>query len=188
MIIAETQFKGLYTIEPKVHEDFRGFFMEVYRRDVFREQGLDLTFVQDNQSRSKKNVIRALHFQYDPPIGKLMRVTLGEAFVAAVDIRKNSPTFGKHLTFNLSDKNKKMLYASPGFAMGFCAMSDLMDMQYRFTALYNPKGEANILWNDTDIGIVWPISGPILSDRDKSAQDFKTWLAKPESDLFSYMY
>lgn len=184
MTIKESEFKGLYVIEPKVHEDFRGFFMEVYRRDSFLEQGLDLTFVQDNQSHSKKNVIRALHFQYDPPIGKLMRVTTGEAFVAAVDIRKNSPTFGKYLSFDLSDQNKKMLYASPGFAMGFCALSDTMDMQYRFTDLYNPKGEASIIWNDADIAINWPIKDPILSERDKNAQSFKNWLQKPESDLF----
>ncbi len=184
MNIKETDLKGLYGIEPKVYEDFRGFFIEVYRKDVFKDLGLDLNFVQNNQSRSKKGVIRALHFQYDPPIGKLMRVTLGEAYVAAVDIRKNSPTFGKWLSFNLSDHNKKMLYASPGFAIGFCALSDIMDMQYKFTALYNSKGESNIRWDDSDVGIDWPEKNPIVSERDRGAQSFKEWLEKPESNVW----
>lgn len=184
MIIEETKFKGLFALTPNVISDFRGFFKEVFKEDVFHEQGLPLTFVQDNQSRSKKGVIRALHFQYNPPIGKLMRVTCGEAHVVAVDIRKNSPTFGKYLSFNLSDENNKMLYASPGFAMGFCALSEVVDMQYKFTALYNPKGESNIRWDDPDIGILWPEKNPIISDRDKNAGSFKEWLLKPESNVW----
>lgn len=184
MIVHETDLKGLFELTHNVIEDFRGFFMEVYKEDVFSDLGLPFRFVQDNQSRSKKGVVRALHFQYDPPIGKLMRVTRGEAFVVAVDIRKNSPTFGKYLTFNLNDENKKMIYASPGFANGFCAMTDIVDMQYKFTGLYNPKGESNILWNDPDIGIVWPEKNPIISERDKNAQSFKEWLTKPQPNVW----
>lgn len=184
MIVKETELKGLFELTPNVIEDFRGFFMEVYKEDHFSELGLPLSFVQDNQSRSKKGVVRALHFQYDPPIGKLMRVTRGEAFVVAVDIRKKSPTFGKHLIFNLNDQNKKMIYASPGFANGFCALADVVDMQYKFTGLYNPKGESNIKWNDPDIGILWPEKNPIISERDKNAQLFKEWLNNPNSNVW----
>lgn len=186
MIAKETQLKGLFLLEPKVYEDLRGFFMETYRKDIFSGLGFDLTFVQDNQSRSVKNVLRGLHFQYDPPVGKLMRITRGVGFVVSVDIRKNSSTFGKHLSFEISDDNKKMLYAPPGFAMGFCALSEIMDMQYRYTALYNSNGEANIRWNDPDIDISWPVKNPILSSRDQGAQFFKEWLLKPESDIFSF--
>lgn len=184
MIVKETELKGLFELTPNVIEDFRGFFMEVYKEDHFRELGLPLSFVQDNQSRSKKGVVRALHFQYDPQIGKLMRVTRGEAFVVAVDIRKKSPTFGKHITFNLSDQNKKMIYASPGFANGFCALADIVDMQYKFTGLYNPKGESNIKWDDSDIAILWPEKNPIISERDKGAQSFKEWLNNPNSNVW----
>ncbi len=180
----ETNLTGLYVLEPKVSLDHRGFFMEIFKEDVFRDAGLPARFVQDNQSRSKRGVIRAFHFQYDPPMGKLMRVGQGEAVVVAVDIRKKSPTFRQWFSVTLSDENKKMLYLSPGFAVGFCALSDVVDMNYKFTSLYNAAGEANFRWNDPDIGVVWPTTDPILSDRDRTAPSLAQWLQRPESDLF----
>lgn len=175
---------GLFIITPEPLEDERGFFMELYHRDKFATGGIDATIVQANNSWSKKGVVRGLHFQWDEPLGKLMRVPTGAAFLVAVDIRKNSPTFGKWFGEEFSPKNNKIIWAPPGFAMGFCALEEGTTLNYMFTALYNPRGEGSILWNDSDIGIKWPVAEPIVSERDKSAMTLKEWLARPESDLF----
>ncbi|TSC96827.1 MAG: dTDP-4-dehydrorhamnose 3,5-epimerase [Parcubacteria group bacterium Athens0714_26] len=183
MKIEKTDINDLYIITPEVFRDNRGFFIEVCRKDKFKEAGIDVDFVQFNQSQSKKGVVRGLHFQWDKPLGKLIRVTKGNAFVVVVDIRKKSDTFKQWFGLELSEDNKKLLYAPSGFAAGFCALSDLVDVQYGYTALYNSKAESNIIWNDLDIGIEWPIKNPIISDRDKNAQTFQNWVIRPESEL-----
>ena len=177
---------SVYVIIPEFFEDERGFFMETYREDQFKELGLPSKFVQDNHSRSIKDVVRGLHFQWEPPMGKLMRVTYGEAFLVAVDIRKNSPTLGKWYGEVVSAKNKKQIWAPAGFARGFCVLSDFAEIQYKCTGIYNNKAESGILWNDQEIGIEWPVKSPILSEKDKSAQTLANWLSKPDSDNFRY--
>ena len=175
-------------IEPQVHEDERGYFMEVFHRDKFREAGFDLNFVQENISLSKRGVVRGLHFQWDKPLGKLIRIVRGSALVVAVDIRKSSPTLGKWFGLELSAENKKQLYAMPGFASGFCVMGDEAAVNYNYTAVYNPAGQSNILWNDSDIGIDWPLNAePILSPRDAKAFSFADWLQDPRSDLINFL-
>jgi len=171
---------------PEVFRDSRGFFAETYREDKFREHGLLDRFVQDNHSGSAKGVVRGLHFQWDPPMGKLMRVTRGAAFLVAVDIRKNSPTVGRWAGVEASAENGRQVWAPAGFARGFCVLSETAEIQYKCTGLYNNKGESGILWSDPAIGIEWPIS-PMeaeLSEKDKKAQTLADWLARPESENF----
>jgi len=171
---------------PQVFEDERGFFMEVYRADQFRALGLPAEFVQDNPSRSRKGVLCGLHFQWDPPMGKVMRVTFGEAFLVAVDIRKGSPTLGKCYGRVTSAKDKRQVWAPAGFARGFCVLSDVAEIQYKCTGIYNPKAESGIRWNDPAIGIEWPISDPLLSEKDSQAQSLEEWLTSSNSDCFKY--
>ena len=185
MDITETNLKGLFVILPRVLEDTRGFFVELYRDDAFRKIGIPSAFVQENQSHSKKNVLRGLHFQWDPPLGKLIRVVAGRVFMVAVDIRKRSPTLGRWFGEEFRAEEHRELYASPGFAAGFCTLSESADVEYHYTALYNPKGESNIVWNDPTLGIQWPIADPILSPRDAEAQTFDAWLQRPESAFFT---
>ena len=184
--IESEHLNGLVVLVPDVFEDDRGFFMEVFRTDQFKELGLPHAFVQDNHSRSQKGVLRGLHFQWDPPMGKLMRVTYGSAYLAAVDIRKGSPTLGKWFGIEVSAKNKKQVWAPAGFARGFYTISDFAEIQYKCTGIYNKQGESGFLWNDPEIGVQWPVKEPVLSDKDKNAQTFAQWLARPESDNFSY--
>jgi dTDP-4-dehydrorhamnose 3,5-epimerase len=184
--IASRQLNGLLVLEPEVFEDERGFFMEVFRADQFRELGLPADFVQDNHSRSQKGVLRGLHFQWQPPMAKLMRVTLGSAFLVAVDIRKGSPTLGQWFGIEVSAQNKKQVYAPAGFARGFCVLSDVAEIQYKCTGVYNSGGESGILWNDPAIGIEWPVEAPLLSEKDRRARTLAQWLASPESDHFAY--
>ncbi len=174
---------GLKVFQPEVFEDERGFFAEVYRKDQFVEYGIKDEFVQDNHSRSAKGVLRGLHFQWEPPMGKLMRVTSGEAYLMAVDIRKNSPTYGEWYGETVSAQNKKMVYAPGGFARGFCVLSDFAEIQYKCTGLYNKNAESGILWNDPALGIKWPIDNPILSEKDEHAQTLEEWSLKPDSNL-----
>jgi len=185
-VIESKILNGVVVIAPEVYEDERGFFMEVYREDLFKEVGLPTNFVQDNHSRSKKGVIRGLHFQWDPPMGKLMRVTYGTAFVVAVDIRKGSPTLGKWFGIQISASDKRQVWAPAGFARGFCVLSDYAEIQYKCTGIYNNKGESGILWNDPAIGIKWPTSAPILSQKDASAQTLARWLESPHSDFLNF--
>jgi len=184
--IESKHLNGLVVLKPEVFSDARGFFMETYRKDQFEELGLPSDFVQDNHSRSSKNVLRGLHFQWEPPMGKIMRVTVGTAFLVAVDIRKNSPTFGQWYGRIVSDENKLQIYAPAGFARGFCVLSEFTEIQYKCTGLYNSKAESGILWNDPEIGIEWPIKNPILSNKDMNAQTLKEWSLKKESENFQY--
>lgn len=184
MIFEETKLKGLYVITPEPIEDDRGYFMEFFRTDKFGEHGMPLTFVQQNLSWSKEGVVRALHFQWDEPLGKLVRVVEGKVFAVGVDIRKKSPTLGKWTSVELSAENKKSLYAPPGFAFGFSTFKGPAAVQYLYTALRNADAESSVRWNDSDIGVTWPVKDPVLSEKDAAAQSFKEWLARPESDLF----
>jgi len=182
--IEKTPIDGCVVVKSEVFEDDRGFFMEVFRKDQFEQHGLPTEFVQLNHSASRKNVVRGLHFQWEPPMGKLMRVTVGTAFLVAVDIRKESPTLGKWFGIEASAENKIQLFAPACFARGFAVLSDYAEIQYMCTGIYGPKCESGILWNDPEIGIEWPVKDPILSDKDKNAQTLAEWLQRPESDHF----
>ena len=184
--IEATHLKDVVVLTPEVFQDERGFFLEAFRADQFKALGLPHEFVQDNHSRSRKGVIRGLHFQWDSPMGKLMRVTYGTAFLIAVDIRKGSPTLGKWFGLEVSAENKKQVWAPAGCARGLCALSDFAEVQYKCTALYNPGGESCIRWNDPDIGIRWPVSEAILSAKDRQAQTLAEWLQSPLSENFRY--
>ncbi|QSZ27774.1 dTDP-4-dehydrorhamnose 3,5-epimerase [Aceticella autotrophica] len=166
----KTEIDGVYIIEPEVFKDNRGYFMETYNYNDFKEAGLDMVFVQDNQSKSKKGVLRGLHFQKQHPQGKLVRVIKGEVFDVAVDIRKDSKTFGKWAGVILSEENKKQFYIPEGFAHGFLVLSDEAEFCYKCTDFYHPGDEGGIIWNDPDINIDWPLDGfdeIILSEKDK---------------------
>ena len=176
--IEKKVLEGIIILIPELFKDERGFFIETYRADQFEKLGIKEKFVQDTHSGSVKDVLRGLHFQFDPPMGKLMRISKGEAYVVAVDIRKDSPTLGKWHGEIISEENRKQVWAPAGFARGFCVLSDYAEVQYKYTAIYNSKGESNILWNDADIGIDWPIENPILSNRDKNAGTLSEWLNK----------
>ena len=173
-------------IVPKVLGDERGFFMETYRADNFRDLGLPTQWVQDNHSRSAKGVLRGLHFQWDPPMGKLMRVTRGTAFLVAVDIRKGSPNLGRWFGMEVSSENKKQIWAPYGFARGFCALTDGCEVQYKCTGIYNSGAESGISYADPAINIDWPIEDVQISDKDRNAQTLAHWLASPLSDHIVY--
>jgi dTDP-4-dehydrorhamnose 3,5-epimerase len=154
-------------IEPRVFHDERGFFMESYKYSEFAAFGIAERFVQDNHSRSVMGVLRGLHYQNPPKAqGKLVRAVVGEIFDVAVDIRRGSPTYGRWVGVKLSAENKRMLYIPPGFAHGFCVLSDVAEVVYKATAEYAPECEAGIIWDDPEIGIEWPIENPIISPRD----------------------
>lgn len=154
--IEKTEINGLCIITPTVHKDSRGYFMESYNERDFQEAGLNLRFVQDNQSMSQKGVLRGLHFQKEYPQGKLVRVIRGRVYDVAVDLRKNSATFGKHFGIILTEENKKMFYIPEGFAHGFLVLSDTAEFAYKVTDFYHPGDEGGLAWNDPEIGIVWP--------------------------------
>ena len=183
MEVQQLLLKGPALIIPDVHGDARGFFMNIYNKDVFAQAGISLDIVEHNQSHSGKGTIRGLHFQWDSPLSKLVRVMHGKAFFVAVDIRKKSPTRAQWVAHELSSENKKLLWVPFGFATGFCTLEENTDLEYYFSAHYNSKGESNIAWNDPDIGILWPIQNPLLSERDKNAQRLKEWFVRPESDF-----
>ncbi len=165
--IQATPLKEVLIVRPKVYADHRGFFYESYHEKEFRDAGINVTFVQDNHSRSTKHTLRGLHYQINPGQGKLIRAIVGEIFDVAVDIRWNSPTFGQWFGITLSAENKMQLYVPVGFAHGFCVMSDSAEVIYKCTDYYSPKDERGIIWNDPEIGIQWPTFEPILSDRDQ---------------------
>src|ERR1700675_3464683 len=171
---------------PDIFQDSRGFFMETFREDQFKEFGLPTEFVQDNHSRSGKGVVRGLHFQWDPPMGKLMRVTAGSAFLVAVDIRKGSPTLGKWVGIEASAGNRRCVWAPAGFARGFCALSDGAEIQYKCTGLYNRPAESAMRWDDPAIGIEWPLADVVVSEKDRKAGTLADWLASPKSENFQY--
>ena len=170
MNVIKTKLEGCVIIEPKVFGDERGFFLEVFQAERYADlAGISLPFVQDNQSRSSKDVLRGLHFQKTKPQGKLVRVVKGEVYDVAVDIRQGSPTFGEWEAVILSDKNKLQFWVPPGFAHGFVVLSDIADFEYKCTDYYDPSDEGNILWNDPDLNIRWPVDVPILSEKDADA-------------------
>ncbi len=165
----QTPIPGVIVVEPKVFGDNRGYFMETFVDRDFAEGGIDITFVQDNQSRSKKGVLRGLHFQKKNPQGKLVRCIEGEVFDVAVDLRKNSPTFGKWHGVILSEENKKQFYVPEGFAHGFVVLSETATFCYKCTRYYDPSDEGGLMWNDPEIGIEWPIPEDmevLLSEKD----------------------
>jgi dTDP-4-dehydrorhamnose 3,5-epimerase len=184
--IESRHLQDVVVLVPDIFQDSRGFFMETFREDQFKAHGLPYHFVQDNHSRSAKGVVRGLHFQWEPPMGKLMRVTQGSAFLVAVDIRKGSPTLGKWAGIEASAENRREVWAPAGFARGFCVLSDFAEIQYKCTGAYNNKGESGILWNDPAIGIQWPVTNAELSEKDKKAQTLAQWLASPASENFKY--
>ena len=173
IVVTPTALDGVVVVEPKVFPDKRGFFLESFNARHFAAAGLPAEFVQDNHSRSTRGVLRGLHYQYPAWQGKLVRSLLGEIFDVAVDIRRASPTFGQWFGTVLSADNKKQLYVPPGYAHGFCVLSDVAEMAYKCTALYEPADDAAVRWNDPQIGIDWPISSPVLSAKDNEAPMLK---------------
>lgn len=170
-----TAIADVVVVEPRVFGDARGFFMETWERAKFAAGGIDVDFVQDNHSGSGRWVLRGLHYQLRRPQGKLVRVTQGEVFDVAVDLRKASPTFGRWHGERLSAQNRRMLWIPPGFAHGFLTLTDAVEFQYKCTDFYDPSGERSILWNDPDIGIEWPIPAgvnPLVSAKDAAASGF----------------
>lgn len=170
----ETEIKGIYIIDVKTYGDNRGYFMETYKEDDFKAAGLDYKFVQDNQSSSRKGVLRGLHFQKTHPQAKLVRVLKGEVFDVAVDLRKNSPTYGKWVGVLLSGENYRQFMIPRGFAHGFVVVSESAEFAYKCDDVYHPEDEGGILWNDPDVGIKWPDVGEIiLSEKDKKNPTLK---------------
>jgi len=171
MKISHSKLKGCVIIEPRVFGDERGFFLETFQAVRYeQEAGIDLSFVQDNHSRSARGVLRGLHFQKTKPQGKLVRVVRGEVYDVAVDIRKGSATFGEWEGVILSEDNKKQFWVPPGFAHGFVVLSATADFEYKCTDYYDPSDEGCILWSDPDLNIPWPIANPVLSTKDESAK------------------
>ena len=176
MNIIPTALPDVLMIEPKVFGDARGFFLESWNQEKFAAAGLNLNFVQDNHSRSGQGILRGLHYQLNRPQGKLVRVTQGEVFDVAVDMRKSSPTFGQSVGVSLSSDNHRMLWVPPGFAHGFIVISESADFLYKCTDFYLPEHERCVLWNDTDLAIDWPLPQgfqPLLSSKDAAGQAFK---------------
>ena len=182
--IDSVHFGAVVVLTQERFEDERGFFMETFRADEFRKFGLPTEFAQDNLSRSSKHVLRGLHFQWDRPMGKLMRVAQGRAFLVAVDIRKDSPTLGQSLGIEVAAEDRKQVWAPAGFARGFLALSDGVEIQYKCTATWNRNAESGIRWNDPALAIDWPVTRPILSPKDEQARTLAEWLASRESDHF----
>ena len=164
----ETRIDGLVLIEPHVIADDRGFFFETFRADEYASLGIDVPFVQDNHSRSAQRTIRALHFQLQPGQAKLVRAARGAVWDVAVDLRRDSPTYGQYEGFELNDSNARQLFVPVGFAHGFCVTSDTADVTYKVSSYYDGAQERGIAWDDPDIGVQWPIEDPIVSDRDRS--------------------
>ena len=186
MEVIRTPLPGLLQLKAVLHKDNRGHFVEAFNTKAFLEAGIDLVVLQHNISRSKRDVVRGLHFQWDKPLAKLIRVARGKAFLVAADIRKGSPTFGKWYGTEVSEEDAGALYAPAGFATGFAALTDNTEIEYYYSAFYNKEGESNIRFDDPDLNISWPAAEPILSERDLQAESFKAWCERPESDLFEY--
>ncbi len=166
MKVRKTELEGVLVIEPDVFDDRRGFFLETYNQNRYREHAIQAHFVQDNMSFSTKGTLRGLHYQYPMAQAKLVQVVQGEVFDVAVDIRRGSPTFGRWIGENLSDKNKKQLFIPEGVAHGFCVLSDSALFHYKCSDFYAPQHEGGILWSDPDLAIDWPVQSPVVSDKD----------------------
>lgn len=173
MKLIDTAIDAVKILEPKVFGDERGFFQETWNASLFKDLGLNLQFVQDNHSRSSQGILRGLHYQIQQPQGKLVRVTHGRVIDVAVDLRKSSPTFGKHVAVELSGENKRLLWVPPGFAHGFYVLSESADFLYKCTEYYAPQHERSLLWNDPALGIDWQLVGgvtPTLSAKDSQGK------------------
>jgi dTDP-4-dehydrorhamnose 3,5-epimerase len=179
MEIIKTPLEGLLVIKPKIFGDDRGYFFESWSKQSFSEAGLDLDFLQDNQSLSSKGVLRGLHFQ-NPPYeqGKLVRVIKGAVLDISVDIRKDSPTYGQYFSVELSEKNKTIVWVPPGFAHGFLTLKDNTIFSYKCTGAYNKESEGALLWNDKELNINWEINDPLVSEKDLVASNFKNFVSK----------
>ncbi|MEK7601516.1 MAG: dTDP-4-dehydrorhamnose 3,5-epimerase [Patescibacteria group bacterium] len=188
MNIEPTSIRDVYIITTHAHEDERGFLMETYRQDIFAKAGITDVFVQDNHVKSHvRNTVRGLHFQWNSPAAKLMRVSRGSAFLVAVDIRKNSPTLGQWVGIEASAENKKQLYAPAGCARAYQTLTQDCEVQYKASALYNPEGQGEIAWNDPKIAIDWPIKEtPLLSASSKNTGSLQDWLKSPFSESIVY--
>lgn len=168
MNIIPTSFEGLMLIEPRCYHDERGFFLESYEQERYQAVGILDEFVQENHSRSSQNVLRGLHFTQKKPQAQILTVMRGKIFDVVVDVRKDSPTFKKWFGTELSDEGVRQIYMAHGFAHGFCVLSEFADLHYKVSQRYDPGDDGGLLWNDPDIGIEWPISKPIISDRDQN--------------------
>lgn len=178
MELIETGFKGLLLIKPKVFQDARGYFFESFNKEKFAELGVHEDFLQDNQSLSGKGIVRGMHFQSPPHAqGKLVRVIKGAVQDVVVDIRKNSPTYGRHYDVELNEANFLMLYIPPGFAHGFATLEDHTIFSYKCTDTYHPETEGGLAWDDREFGIKWKISDPVLSEKDKKYQPFSLFVS-----------
>ena len=166
MNVVETQLPGVLIIEPKVFGDHRGFFKETFQIERYQEAGIDLSFVQDNHSRSQRGVLRGLHWQKTRPQGKLVSCAMVDVFDVTVDVNTSSKTFGTYVGVELSAENHRQLWIPPGYAHGFCVLSETADFQYKCTDLYIPEDEGGLIWNDPELGIQWPIESPSLSEKD----------------------
>lgn len=173
MTRTETLIPGVLVLEPKVFSDVRGYFVETYNERSFAQLGITERFVQDNQSHSKKNVLRGLHYQCQQAQGKLVRVLQGEIFDVAVDLRRDSPTFGKWTAERLSADNRKMLWIPKGLAHGFLTLSETADVAYKVTDFWAPQFERTLLWNDPEVSVDWPLREPIISDKDRGGRQLR---------------
>jgi dTDP-4-dehydrorhamnose 3,5-epimerase len=168
MDVTRTGFSGLLVIQPRCFRDERGFFLESFHADRYRDAGIADTFLQDNHSRSRRSVLRGMHFQVKHPQAQIVTVIRGRVFDVAVDLRLGSATFGRWYGVELSDEGPRQLYMAPGFAHGFCVLSEFADLHYKVSRLYDHNDEGGLIWNDRDVGIRWPTSNPSVSDRDSA--------------------
>ena len=173
MEVSETDLNGVLIIKPQVFGDKRGFFKEIYHSEKYLEAGINLNFIQDNYSRSTKGVLRGMHYQKTKPQGKLIQCLRGEIFDVIVDINKESKTFGRYISTNLTEDNHVQVYIPPGYAHGFCVLSDTAEISYKCTEFYYPEDEAGLAWDDPDVAISWPFKNPILSEKDKHHPNLK---------------
>ncbi len=183
MKFTPTELPEVILVEPRVYGDSRGFFLETYHADRYKEGGIVPDFVQDNHSKSKQGTLRGLHAQLRQPQGKLVRALAGEIFDVAVDVRPGSKNFGRWVGALLNAENHHQLYVPPGFLHGFCVVSESAEVAYKCTALYNPADELSVLWNDPLIGIDWPVEAPLLSDRDNDAATLLQ--VRPQLDIYN---
>jgi dTDP-4-dehydrorhamnose 3,5-epimerase len=179
-VIEEIIFDAITILRSPIHSDHRGYFEEMYRADAFIRNGIPTDFMQDNHSRSHHGVIRGMHAQHIAPMGKLVHVIRGQIQLVEVDLRKDSPTFGEHVSIDVSDVNGRTVWIPPGFANGFAVLSDEADVHYKCTAIYNPRGEFGINPLDAELGIRWLVDDPVLSDKDRQAMTFAQYAADPK--------
>lgn len=181
MKVETTSIPGVLLFEPRVHRDDRGFFTETFHADRYREAGLAYDFIQDNHSRSTRGTLRGLHAQLEKPQGKLVRCPIGEIWDVAVDMRPGSATFGQWVGYTLSEENFRQLWIPPGFAHGFCVLSEIAHVEYKCTDGYNHGDELGLLWNDPQIGIQWPVEEPLLSPKDAGGRPLEEQMARLEA-------